>query len=100
MPEFNKEQIEKLIDEQIKKVVPVYLRTAAFTIRKVADTPIDNFSTVSRRYVNMFGSTLSGGGSTVGRPINSIIGQQFFDTDIGYPIFKNQNNRWVSATGS
>ena len=85
--------LNKLIDARIKKVIPVYLKQAAFTDRKITDTPTDDLQVVPRKYVNMYGSV-------AGRPTGSIIGQQYFDTTNGYPVFKNQNSRWVSATGS
>ena len=97
--EISQEQLNKLIDERIKKVVPQYLKTQAFSTRKVTDTPTDRYQVTSMGYVNFYGSTL-GSSSTIGRPSGSVIGQQYFDTEIGYPIFKNQNSRWVSATGS
>ena len=39
-------------------------------------------------------------GSIASRPRTSVIGQQYFNTTDGYPIFINSNNAWVSATGS
>src|SRR3990167_9398214 len=96
---MNEEEIEKLIDERIKKVVPDFLKSQAFIARKLTDTPTDRYQVTPMGYVNFYGSTI-GSSSTIGRPIGSVIGQQYFDTDLGYPIFKNQNTRWVSATGS
>lgn len=87
------QDLEKKIDERIKKILPEYLRTQAFTARKLTDTPTDNLQTVNRKYVNMYGSI-------AGAPGGSVIGQQYFATDLGYPIFKNQNFRWVNSVGS
>lgn len=80
------EELNKKIDERVKKLF-------TFTTRKLTDTPTDNLMTVSRKYVNMYGSI-------AGRPISSVIGQQYFATDLGYPIFKSNNGAWVNATGS
>lgn len=87
------EKIKKLIDERVKVVIAEYLKTAAFTDRKLTDTPTDDFMVTPRKYVNMFGSV-------TGRPTGSVVGQQYFDTDLGYPIFKNQNTRWTNSVGS
>lgn len=93
MIDLEKEKLQKLIDERIKKVVPVYLETNGFVQRKLTDTPTDDLQVTPRKYVNMYGSIAS-------RPQNSVIGQQFFATNLGYPIFRNSNNAWVSGTGS
>mgnify|MGYP001560150811 FL=1 len=81
------EQLNKQIDERIKKVV-------SFTSRKLADTPTDNLMVTNRRYVNL-------NGVTADRPISSVAttGQQYFDTTIGRPIFWNGSN-WIDGAGS
>lgn len=90
----NKDSITKLIDERIKKVVPVYLKSQAFTDRKLTDTPTDNLQVVNRRYVNLYGTTAN-------RPTGSIFGQKYFDTSIGRPIYLNPSTgRWVDGAGS
>lgn len=83
---LTRDEIKELIDKEID-------RRLSFTATKITDSPIDDLSVVNRRYVNKFGSI-------AGRPQNSVIGQQYFNTTDGYPIFRNQNNAWVSATGS
>lgn len=80
------DEIKRLIENEVKKQL-------GFTIRMIADTPTDDLAVTPRKYINMYGSVL-------GRPQNSVIGQQYFNTDNGYPIFRNSNNAWVSATGS
>lgn len=90
---MEKDEIIKMIDEQALKVVTSYFKQNGFIDRKLADTPTDDLMVTPRKYVNMFGSVAS-------RPQNSVIGQQFFNTTVGYPIFRNSNNAWVSATGS
>lgn len=84
------DELKKLVEEEVKKQLQ---KLVGFTSRTITDTPTDNLATVNRKYVNMYGSIL-------GRPQNSVIGQQYFSTTDGYPIFRNQNNAWVSATGS
>lgn len=83
-------EIKKLIQELVKEEIK---KQMTFTSRKLTDTPTDNLAVVNRKYVNLYGSIL-------GRPQTSVVGQQYFSTDLGYPIFRNSNNAWVSATGS
>ncbi len=85
--------IEKLIDERIKKLVPNILKSTAFTDRKLTDTPSDNLQVVSRKYVNMYSSVAS-------LPVSSVIGQQVFVLELGYPAYKHQNGRWVNSVAS
>jgi hypothetical protein len=82
--------IKKIIQEELAKYS---YKNDSFTARKLTDTPTDDLSVVNRKYINLYGSVS-------GRPQNSIIGQQYFATDLGYPIFRNSNNAWVSGTGS
>lgn len=89
-----KEEMNKLIDERIKKIVPNYLEAGAFTQRKLTDTPSDNLQVVNRRYVNLYGTTAD-------RPVASVYGQKYFDTTIGRPIYINPTTgRWVDGAGS
>lgn len=87
------DELIKLIDERTLKAVSEYFKNQGFTQRKLTDTPTDDLQVVNRKYVNIFGSV-------AGRPQVSVVGQQYFATDLGYPIFRNSNNAWVSATGS
>lgn len=87
--DYNSEEFKTAVNESIKQ----YLNTMGFTGRKLTDTPTDDLQVVPRKYVNMYGSIAS-------RPQNSVIGQQYFATNLGYPIFRNSNNAWVSGTGS
>ena len=79
-------KIKELIDERVKAVF-------SFTQRKLTDTPTDDLMTVNRKYVNM-------NGSTANRPIGSVVGQHYFDTDINKPIWRKANGAWVDATSS
>lgn len=83
-----KKEVNQMIDQKIKSAVK-------FSQRKVGDTPTDDNQLTPRGYVNMYGSIAS-------RPNSSIaqIGQQYFVSDVGYPIFFSTNHNWVSATGS
>lgn len=87
-------ELLKLIDEEIKKVVPMYLQGSAFMDRKLTDTPTDSNQVVSRKYVTLNGTT---------RPTSSVVGQSFFDTSLasgrGKPIIWNGTG-WVDATGT
>ena len=79
-------------DRKQRSEFRAYLGGAAFRDRKVTDTPTDDLSAVNRKYANLNGDTAS-------RPNPSVVGQQYFDTDDGYPVFADGSN-WVSATGS
>lgn len=83
------EKIRKLIADELR----IQLKSELFSARKITDTPTDDLMVVNRKYVNLNGLTSQ-------RPVSSIIGQQYFDTTLGYPIFKNQNYRWVNSVGS
>ena len=87
------EEEKKQIKEIVIKTIQDYNKGTGFSHRKVTDTPTDSLGIVNRGYVNMYGSI-------AGRPQTSVIGQQYFNTTDGYPIFRNSNNAWVSATGS
>lgn len=90
---MQEDDLKKLIEKEVKRILPEYLRTKAFTARKVTDTPTDDLQVTPRGYVNKYGST-------VGRPSSSVVGQQYFDTTIGRPLFKNSNGAWVDGAGS
>lgn len=87
-------ELEKQIDERIKKVIPVYLKTAGFIDRKLADTPTDDLMVTPRRYVNL--------SSNLGaRPIASVAttGQFFFDTTNNQSMWFDGTN-WRNGVGS
>lgn len=90
----NKLDLEKIIDERIKKLVPEMLKGSTFTQRKLTDTPTDNLSVVNRNYVTNNGLT---------RPTSSVVGQPFLDMNLatgnGKPIYWNGTG-WIDATGS
>ncbi len=86
--ENDKKQMAGMIKTQVNKVT-------RFSQRKVGDTPTDDNQLVPLGYLNL-------NGSIAGRPgsVLASVGQQYFASDIGYPIFFTTNNNWVSATGS
>ena len=84
----NMENQEKKVDDRIQ----AYFKGGAYTDRKVTDMPNDANSVVPRKYVNLNGNTAS-------RPASSVIGQFYFDTDVGYPVWNNGNG-WVDAQGN
>lgn len=88
MPDNNDKKLGEIIDQKIKLATK-------FSQRKIGDTPTDDNQLTPRGYVNF-------NGSIAGRPNSSIaqVGQQYFASDIGYPIYFNTNHNWVSSTGS
>ena len=71
---------EKITKENIIEWVKEYMKSNAFTDRKLTDNPTDALQVVNRKYV-----TLNGG--TANRPTSSVIGQFYYDTDIHKPIW-------------
>ena len=84
--------LEKKIDERIRKLVPEILKTSAFTDRKLTDMPTDSLQVVSRKYVTLNGITGS-------RPTGSVLGQYYFDTTLGFPVWWN-GTAFVDAQGN
>lgn len=84
------------LKEQVLEIISEYMKSGAFTDRKLTDVPTDALSVVNRKYVTRNGTFAT-------RPPNAIKGQFFFATDLatnGLPSWYNSNNKWVSATGS
>lgn len=71
----------------------IELATTRSFSKRIGDTPTDNLQLVNRNYVNLYGSVL-------GRPISSVVGQQYFDTAKGGPIFRRGDGAWVDGIGS
>lgn len=91
---MNDEEFNKKVDTRIAKVVSGYLKTSAFTDRKLTDTPTDGLQVVNRNYITNHGAAS-------GRPTASVIGQPYFDTSLGNgkPIYWNGTG-FVDATGT
>lgn len=89
-------RLENNMDEKdVIKIVQKYLKSSAFTARKLTDTPTDALAVVSRKYVTM-------NGASANRPTASVVGQIYFDTSIktnGAPVWWNGTG-FVDATGS
>ncbi len=87
------ENLKEVVQEQIR----VYMKTTAFSDRKITDTPTDALSVVNRKFVTANGPVAS-------RPTTSVatIGQSYLATDIGaagIPITKVTTG-WVNGVGS
>jgi len=81
-------------EDEVKRVIDIYLKNGAFHTRKVTDTPTDDLMVVNRKYVNLYGTTSQ-------RPSIASKAQQYFDTTINRPIFFNPNSSvWTDAAGS
>lgn len=87
-------ELQKKIDERIKKIVPEILKGSAFTDRKLTDTPTDNLAVVNRKYVQL-------NGSVAGRPSSSVatVGQFYLPTDINIPTWYTTGG-WRDGVGS
>lgn len=72
----------EMTEDKVKKIIGDYLKTQAFRQRKITDNPADAYMIVNRNYL-----TLNGPSST--RPTGSVMGQPYYDTTIGKPIWWN-----------
>ncbi len=72
---MNEEHLNKLIQEQVQKLMRDYESSDGFTVRKIVDTPTDGLQVVNRKYVTL-------NGTSANRPTSSVIGQQYFDTTL------------------
>jgi hypothetical protein len=86
------DNLNKQIDERVRELLPTYLASGAFADRKTTDLPTDALQVVNRKYVNLNGVTAS-------RPTGSILGQQYFDTTLGYPVYWS-GSTWVKYDGT
>lgn len=73
-------------------VIRNYMKSTAFTDRKLTDTPTDALQVVNRKYVTNHGAT-------AGRPTSSVIGQFYLDTTLNKPLWWNGTG-WQDATGA
>jgi hypothetical protein len=88
------ERTKRENEDFIKKVVADYLKSAAFTGRKLTDTPTDSLQVVNRKYVN-------NNGPVANRPSSSVasVGQPYFATDTNIPMTYSQSG-WRNGVGS
>ena len=86
--------LDKLIDDRIKAVLPLYLSGSAFTQRKVTDTPTDSLEVVPRKFV-------TNNGPVANRPVSSVavIGQPYYATDTFIPMTYSTQG-WRNGVGS
>lgn len=89
-----KKQIEQIIDKRVKEILPNYLKSQAFTARKITDTPTDSLQVVSRKYLTL-------NGTVANRPKSSVatIGQPYYATDTGIPMTYSSSG-WKNGVGS
>ena len=73
------------IIETVKK----YLAAEGFQHKIIGDTPTDNNQLVPRKFV-------TANGATTARPVSPVIGQFYYDTTIGKPIWWN-GTLWKDA---
>lgn len=73
--------------------VKEYMKSSAFTERKLTDDPTDALQVVNRRF-------LTQNGTTANRPQTSILGLQYFDTTLNKPVYVGNGYAWVDATGT
>lgn len=66
---------EQLTEERVLQIVQNYLKSSAFTDRKLTDMPTDALQVVPRKYVTL-------NGTSANRPTASVVGQQYFDTTL------------------
>lgn len=71
---------EKVTKKEVLKIIQEYMRSSSFTDRKLTDTPIDKFQVVPRGYVTRNSTTAL-------RPTTSILGEHYFDTTVGKPVW-------------
>ena len=91
----DKSELEKKkLEETILRTVKEFLKSSAFTDRKLTDTPTDNLSVVNRRYVNL-------NGTLANRPTASVatVAQRYFATDTNIPMTYSTTG-WRDGVGS
>ncbi len=81
------EKLNRIIDERIRKA-----NVQDFTQRKLTDTPTDALAVVNRKFV-------TANGLSAVRPVSPVVGQFYFDTTVGFPIWWSGAN-WVNASGT
>lgn len=85
---MDKASIEKLIKETIRRE----LQGGLFTAEKLTDMPTDALQVVPRKYVTRNSTTAL-------RPTTSVLGEFYFDTTAGLPVWWNGTN-YQDAAGN
>ena len=65
---------------------------------KVSDAAFDKNFIILKNELLAFEDRMYATGSTVGRPLEPKVGQQYFDTTLNKPVFFS-GTAWVDATG-
>lgn len=65
---------------------------------KVSDAAFDKNFIILKNELLAFEGRMYATGSTVGRPLEPKVGQQYFDTTLNKPVFFS-GTAWVDATG-
>ena len=88
--EQDKQQIEEIAKETFKRLN----KLGVFTTRRIADTPIEAYSIVNRRFVTL-------NGTVANRPRSSVatLGQPYYPTDTDIPMVFD-GNAWRNGVGS
>lgn len=86
------EQLNKKIQTEAMRVVRDYMKSSAFTDRKLTDTPTDGLQVTPRKYVTRNSTTAL-------RPTTSVLGEFYFDTTAGKPAWWNGTN-YQDAAGN
>ena len=66
---------------------------------KVSDAAFDKNFIILKNELLAFEDRMYATGSTVGRPLEPKVGQQYFDTTLNKPVFFS-GSAWVDATGT
>ena len=66
---------------------------------KVSDAAFDKNFIILKNELLAFEDRMYATGSTVGRPLEPKVGQQYFDTTLNKPVFFS-GTAWVDATGT
>lgn len=88
------EKLTTAQERQIMELLQKYLKSNAFTTKKITDTPTDALDVVPRKYANM-------NGTVANRPPSSVatVGQKYFATDTKIPMVYDTTG-WVNGVGS
>ena len=86
--------IEPKEKKQIWDIIREYMRSGAFTDRKLTDTPTDALSVVNKKYVTL-------NGVVADRPKSSVasVGQSYYATDTTIPMTYSAEG-WRNGVGS
>ena len=82
----------KITEEKVLEIIKDYMKSSAFTDRKLTDTPTDGLQVTPRKYVTRNSTTAL-------RPTTSILGEFYFDTTVNRPAWWNGTNYQNAAGG-